>query len=128
MVNVWASSHDVHAETCFDARLEAGDSYLTYPQGTLRGQAGWHVGFNFTNFDDLLSQLQTVPSRWVDELRGKPGWLDEFLRMQMGRLPLAQNIPFVVYGSIYRLAIHCHGAQGKVYVDQKKNSPWKRRT
>jgi hypothetical protein len=58
---VYACSRTSPITVCDDARLEDGGSLL-YPAGTASGQAGWDVGVNYANCEDLARQLDDVLS------------------------------------------------------------------
>ena len=60
-MSIWATGPDVHVVTCFDARPGSRPSAFSYPDGNTNAQAGWDLGINFTDFDDLLKKLGRNP-------------------------------------------------------------------
>lgn len=95
-VCVWAAG-DVPATVDDDARLREADgttlSTLEWPAGSVKGQAGWHVGLNFATFAGLLKQLQQLE---LPDFLGKS-------RLQSGEID--------------RLAICAHGNPGDVRIN-----------
>jgi hypothetical protein len=79
--NVFACSRTDPITVCADAGLQDGGNLL-YPDGNASGQAGWDVGVNYANCEDLARQLVGVKakrgavSRLAVSSHGYPGELD----------------------------------------------------
>ena len=89
-INVWAYHADF-GTLCRDARLTGGEK-LSYPQGSEKGQAGWHVAVRFGNLAELatlLGQGLPMPKEYCGN------WFEDCDPVQRGE--------------IVRLAIMCHG-------------------
>ena len=92
------------------SRLDGKNSAYQYPNGSPRGQAGWDLGVNFDGFADLLTKLQSELVRLQDEVRDPPPTV-------WNPLPTKKMIARPAFRFITRLAIHCHGGLGQVYIN-----------
>ena len=105
-INVWTNSRDVPGVVCADARLSA-PSQSSWPFARRRitttdqlfGQAGWDIGFNFTDITDLKNKLTKLHL---------PDYLPDGDRT-------------IKRGEIQRLAIHAHGSLGTIYINGQRN-------
>ena len=103
-LSVWAANEDVQIFVCPDARLrDRGQSPWPWQDPVISatdktyGQAGWDVGINFSNLEDLVNKLENliVPDYAIGsghERRIRPG-------------------------ELLRLAINAHGEPGVLFVD-----------
>ncbi len=105
-LSVWASARDVPNRVCFDARLGGGNA-KSDPRAQFKGHAGWHVGINFSNAEDLARQLHTAPIATPRHVCGN--WI--------------LNCPPIREGQVERLGINVHGIAGEVFINGQANRP-----
>jgi len=97
-VAVWANAVDVPGVVCADARLTDRDTWSfgrsVTSEDRLYGQAGWDIGLNFRDSDDLANKLTNVSVAGGRTIRR---------------------------GEVTRLAIHAHGARGTIFLHGQPN-------
>lgn len=131
-IAVWATQRGCPANVADDARLRGpADSDGNHPwvrQDNFWGQAGWHMGMRWNDFDDLAGQLRRgapVPD-WIEQQeRDNSGCT--WVQALYGRPPYVQQCSgpnrAVVRGEIHRLALNMHGRPGVLLVDRSANLP-----
>lgn len=116
-ITVWAERlQDIHLNTAEDARLRVqGDEDQLCQEGNFadctatHGQAGWDLGMQFTSFDDLGEKLNTNPVK-----------LPKSIYVALGE---DESVPTLKPGSVDRIAIHCHGLPGMIFVNGMTKKP-----
>ena len=98
-LGVWAEARDAPGSICWDARLRGMKDET---RDATYGQAGWHVGVGFVTLGDLVSRLAGM----------------KLPHFTCGNYVF--DCPPLHDYQIRRLAIHCHGVEGKLYVDGKQ--------
>ena len=114
-VHIWANGPDVPGIVCADARLTDRQQSGLFSRSIsssdqVYGQAGWHVGVNFRNLDDLASQLSSIE-------------IPEYLEARVGGGCSSPRGRRLRSGELKRLAIHSHGVPGQLLINGRGGTP-----
>lgn len=103
MASVWAQ-HQQFGDVCADG----SDVYPGFPAGSDSHQFGWDVGVTFSSLEELAEALD--PSGPTGRARATSRILSRDVFPDGPRVGLTR-------GSVTRLAILCHGAPGRLFVN-----------